>query len=106
MGLQRSRDSAMEQFVFLCEKVSVAAAKRLISWVGGEVVGELLLLMALGSVEDVMGARPAVSSGWDAAGEGGGVGYASAEEEVDVDVRPLACRILIMFSRPLMLGMR
>lgn len=84
MGLKRSNDSAMEQFVFLRVKVSVAAVKMESSILGsgGEEVVEDVERgcdmasapdeaegMALGSWDDVFSAGPESKEG-----DGGGVG--------------------------------
>ena len=80
MGFDRSSDSWMVQFVFVLEKVSVAAANREIS---------LVLDEESGAVE-----------GEEASGEGveGGEGY--AEEPF------VFWRMLTMFLRPRMFGVR
>lgn len=79
MGVERERDSAMEQFVLRWEKDSVAAAKREISVVflileGGDVEAVLGAEESLvASVAELNGSWPALSWGL-ACGEGGGVG--------------------------------
>ena len=97
MGRERSRDSAMLQFVLVREKASVAAAKREISAVFG---AEGESKGAFGSAVEVVGA----DSDWDWEGGGveGGVGYADCVSESGFDLSKMDMR----FSRPRMLGMR
>lgn len=52
MGAKRSRDSAMEQFVFFCVKDSVAAVKMESSVLGGEADDPSVLLLLAGEGEE------------------------------------------------------
>ena len=97
MGRERSRDSAMLQFVLVREKASVAAAKREISAVLGaewESEGEF------GSVVGIMGIGS--DSVWESGGVEGGDGYADCDSESGFDLSKMDMR----FSRPRMFGMR
>ena len=104
MGSNRFSDSAIEQLVFFCVKVSVAAVKMDISCTGpfepaalrSLLIASVLELaegMALGSSVEVFKAGPL-----SAPGDGGGVGYASRPED------DLEFHILRKLSKPLTFG--
>lgn len=102
----------MLQFVFLCEKVSVAAAKREISVeleVGADELAVLALLLNSSGLEVLL----VDCSG---PGDGGGVGGAAPPDEsvgcwafllvVVVVVVLWDCNVLMRFSMPRILGTR
>jgi hypothetical protein len=107
IGRNLSSDSAIEQFVFFCVNVSVAAVNIESSTLGPEdEFDELLSLliasgpeeaegMAFGSDDEVLRAGPP-----SVPGDGGGVGYASCLLDDS------ACQTDKKFSKPLMLGAR
>lgn len=117
IGLQRSRDSAMEQLVFALENASVAAAKRDISVEKGDEVffcpsglstPKVVEGISLGSCVDVLEAGTSSSSGF---GDGGGVGGAfgsSGEMMGALPPFPLLAspEAFMKFSNPLRLGTR
>ena len=101
MGRERSRDSAMLQFVLVREKASVAAAKREISLVLG-LEGEREAEAEFGSGVEVVGAE----EDWVGGGVEGGVGYAGCDCDCDSESGSDLSRMDMRFSSPRMLGMR
>lgn len=121
MGLQRSSESAIEQFVFALENVSVAAVKRETSiqldaaedFPGG--VGSLIFGVpdgiSLGSSAEVIGACSPVSpfsggGGGDGGGVGGAFGSPGDVKGAVPSAELLASTALRKFCIPFRLGTR
>ena len=119
MGLHRSSDSAIEQFVFALENASVAAVKRETSIQldaaedfpdgVGSLIPEVLDGISFGSSVEVMGACSPVSP-FSGDGDGGGVGgvFGSLGDVVGAvsSAELLASTALRKFCIPLRLGTR
>lgn len=119
MGLQRSSDSAIEQFVFALENASVAAVKRETSIQldvaeefpggAGSLIPEVLDGISFGSSVEVIGACSPVSP-LPGGGDGGGVGevFGSLGDVMGAvsSAEPLASTALRKFCIPLRLGTR
>ena len=119
MGLQRSRDSAIEQFVFALENASVAAVKRETSIQldaaedfpggAGSLIPEVLDGISFGSSVEVIGACSPVSpfpGGGDGVGVGGLFGSSGDVMGAVSSAELLASTALRRFCMPLRLGTR